>query len=77
MILNFSSFVYGSPECRNFVLQHSQLSGEHPRLESFGLLTESKKMFMCEIFSFILVASNLMIVNFREMLSLLLFAPNL
>ena len=56
-----------------FVLQHLQTAGERPRLERFGFLTESKKMFMCEKISFILVASNLMIVNFTEMLLLLLF----
>ena len=45
-------------------LQHSQLSGEYPPLEHFALLTESQKMFMCEMFAFILVASNLMIEKF-------------
>ena len=63
MVLNFDFFSHTAiPKSYFFVLQHSQLAGEHdhPPLERFGLLTESKKMFMCEMFSFILVAFNLM-----------------
>ena len=58
-----------------FVLQLSQLAGEHPWLESFCFPTGSKKMFMCEIFSFILVVSYLITGNFREILSLLSSLP--
>ena len=55
----FFSAMYGSPGCRILVLQHSQLSGEHqhPPLECFGHLTESKKMFISEMFLFVLIAS--------------------
>ena len=43
--------MYGSPECRIIVLLHSRLASEHdhPPLERFGLLTKSKKIFLCEL----------------------------